>query len=102
MTRAWWRAPCPAWVALLVLAGVLAAAWGVMHAVGWREYTPLFSVAIISDAGQDDALSKAAAYAGAHLLLVLVVPALAVAGLILLVMERAHRRSTSRRRLVGQ
>jgi hypothetical protein len=73
--------------ALLLTAIAIAAAWGVLHAAGWRNYTGVFCVGLTAP-GQAPALVKAVLYAGVHLLLVLAAPVLALAGALLLVLER--------------
>jgi len=89
--KAWLKSACPPWVALLVIAAALVAVWGAMHLAGWREHTGVFSVVVPTGTGQETALVKAVVYAGAYLLLVLVVPVLALAALFLGILERARR-----------
>jgi len=89
--RSWLKTSCPPWAALLVIAAALVAAWGAVHLAGWREHTGAFSVVVVTGPGQETAFVKAVVYAGAHLLLVLVVPVLTLAALLLGIVERARR-----------
>jgi hypothetical protein len=77
--------------ALLFHATLIVIAFGIFHALGWREFTTVLSGTIPADNSSAEAGFKAIAYMASYFATVLVVPILVIAAAIQFAFERVFR-----------
>ena len=77
--------------ALLFHATVIVIAFGIFHALGWREFTTVLSGTIPADNSSAEAGFKALAYMASYFASVLLAPILLIAAAIQFVLKRLFR-----------
>lgn len=83
--------------ALLFWAVTILIAFGIVHALGWREFTTVLSGTIPKDNTEAEAAFKALAYMTAYFATVLIAPICLIAAALSLVIERLYRTSQAAR-----
>jgi hypothetical protein len=83
--------------ALLFWAATILIAFGIVHALGWREFTTVLSGTIPKDNTEAEAAFKALAYMTTYFATVLVVPTLLIAAALNPALARICRISPSAR-----
>ena len=79
--------------ALLFWATTMLIAFGIVHALGWREFTTVLSGTVPKDNTEAEAAFKAVTYMAAYFATVLVAPILLIAAGLNLAIERICRTS---------
>jgi hypothetical protein len=83
--------------ALLFWATTMLIAFGIVHALGWREFTTVLSGTIPKDNTEAEAAFKALAYMSAYFATVLLAPILLIAAALNRLIERLYRISRAAR-----